>query len=209
MLKEERDMKISDRLMLGFVAGLGGNIAKLAIGTLAQRLNISEIDGPGIAAGMLTPAYKLISPEGKAVGILADSVIAGLLGVGTVYMLSITGKDKALLKGALTGQVMWQSLYGVMATMGATKVQPFSPKTVLTEFVSHTAYGTVAAAIAVKLGDDKLFTGAAPLNASPLKSVKRDAAQPQSQFNRLQKNKIRNKGDKITMTAGSCCADLT
>ncbi|MDO9536423.1 MAG: hypothetical protein Q7J85_14110 [Bacillota bacterium] len=83
-------------------------------------------------------------------------------------MLSITGKNKAALKGALTGQLAWQSLYGVMAAMGATRIQEFPPSTVLTEFISHTVYGTIAASIAAKLGDEGFFNGQIHLSVSPI-----------------------------------------
>lgn len=97
---------------------------------------------------------------------MADSVVAGLVGVVTVYVLSITGQDRAKLKGALTGQTVWTALYGVLGTMGATKVYPVSPGTVLSEFAAHSAYGAVTTFLATKLGDPGLFNGELPISAS-------------------------------------------
>ena len=158
--------KISDRFLLGVLSGLGANIPKLVIARTAKKLKLVEIDGPEKAAGMLVPPHSLILPAGKIVGYLADSVIAGMLGIVMVYLLSITGKDKAVWKGALAGQSMWVGLYGVLASFGATKVQPVSPTTVLSEFLAHTAYGAAAAALAVTLGAKEIFTGKIPLSAS-------------------------------------------
>jgi len=163
--------KIKDRLLLGAVTGLGGNIAKMLIIKTARKLNWAEFDGAEKAAGMLVPAYKTTQPLGRVVGIFADNVIAGILGVTTVYMLSITGKDKATTKGALAGQAMWCALYGVLTTMGATVVHPPAPKTVLTEFAGHTAFGAVAATLAAKLGDPGLFNGDIPLSAGTVKQA--------------------------------------
>lgn len=156
-------VKIKDRILLGFVAGLGGNAVKTAIGKLARKLNWSEFNGTEKAAGMLLPAHKVTTPGGKLVGYIADNVIAGMLGVATVYMLSVAGKDRAALKGALSGQVMWSVLYGVFSTLGATKVYPPAPKTVLTEFAGHTAYGAVTATLATRLGNRGLFDRSIPL----------------------------------------------
>ncbi|MFA7468184.1 MAG: hypothetical protein WCY82_07960 [Desulfotomaculaceae bacterium] len=160
-------IKIKDRLILGAIAGLGGNLIKLSIGKAAMKMNLAEVGGPERAAGMLVPGHKIVTTEGKVVGYIADSVIAGLLGVTTVYALSITGKDKAITKGALSGEAAWTLLYGLLTTMGATKVGPVGPKTVLSEVVSHTAYGAITAYLVTKLGDPGLFNGQLPLSASP------------------------------------------
>ena len=37
----------------------------------------------------------------------------------------------------------------------------------MTEFISHTVFGAVAALIATKLGDEGLFNGKIPLSATP------------------------------------------
>jgi len=159
-------MKIKDRLLLGFISGLGGNMAKNLIEYMGHTLKMSEVEGAGIASAMFISPHKIYSPEGKLVGYIADNIIAGILGIGTVYMLSATGKDKAVLKGALTGQAMWQTLYGVLATMGASRIESKSPKTTLCEFIAHTVYGAVTSAIAVSIGDEGIFTGKVPLSAS-------------------------------------------
>jgi len=159
--------KIKDRIILGAIAGFGGNLIKTIIGRSAMKIGLSELNGQERAAGMLVPGHKIATSHGRLVGYIADNVIAGTLGVATVYALSITGKDKAIVKGALSGQAAWTLLYGMLGTMGATKVGPVSPKTVLMEYVAHTAYGATAAYLVTKLGDPSLFDGRQPLSASP------------------------------------------
>jgi len=51
--------KIKDKLLLGVIAGMGGNIAKNIIGLSSMSLGISELDGPHRAAGMLVPPHKI------------------------------------------------------------------------------------------------------------------------------------------------------
>jgi len=158
--------KIKDRLLLGGIAGLGGNIVKLGILQIAKRLKWAEFDGAQTATGILLPAHKVAEPRGRLIGYLGDATIAAVLGIATTYTLSITGKDKAILKGASSGMFMWTDLYGALGGIGVTKVRPASSKTILSQFIGHSAFGAVAAALATQLGDPGLFTGEVPLNAS-------------------------------------------
>lgn len=171
--------KIKDRLLLGAIAGLGGNIIKIGMMQIAKRLKIAEFDGAETAAGILLPAHKLAEPRGKIVGYMGDAIVAGTLGVATTYILSLTGKDNAPLKGALSGMFMWTALYGATGSMGISKVRPASPKTVLSQFIAHSAYGAVAAALTTQFGDPGLFTGKIPLSASSQSHP--TANQPQTQ----------------------------
>jgi len=159
--------KIKDRVILGAIAGLGGNLIKTIIGRSAMKMGLAELNGRERAAGMLVPGHKIATTQGRMIGYIADNVIASILGVATVYALSITGKDKAITKGTLSGQAAWTLFYGMLGSMGATKVGPVSPKTVLVELVAHTAYGATTAYLVTKLGDPSLFDGRQPLSASP------------------------------------------
>lgn len=162
--------KMRDRLLLGIVSGVVGGAAKNLVGFMLARNRVTEFSGPERASGMLLPAHKVITPQGTLVGWLADTAVAGLLGVVSVYVLSMTGKEKAALKGALTtGGVAWMGLYGALGTMGATRVQAMQPSTVLSEFVSHTIFGAVTATTAAYLGHEDLFNGNIPLVAGTTK----------------------------------------
>lgn len=161
-------LTINDRTMLGAVAGLAGNVAKNAVGLVLQDMKLMELGAPTRAAGMFIAPHKVGTPKGRAVGLISDNLIAVVLGVAMVYLLSISGRDKAVLKGMASGQTMWTTLYGVLATMGATKIYPLSPKSHLSAFVSHTFFGLVTALVASELGDRRLFDGSIPLTASPL-----------------------------------------
>ncbi|MBS3901041.1 MAG: hypothetical protein KGZ54_03345 [Dethiobacter sp.] len=166
-------MKIRDRFILGIACGLAGNVIKMSLMSFAKKKNWAEITGQEKSAGMLLPAHQAYSSSGKIVGIVADNVVATILGVGTVYMLAFTGKDKALIKGLAFGEATWVSLYGVLSTMGATLVGPLSPKTVLSEMVGHAVFGAAAALTATTLGDPALFPQNKQLpNSAPYPSVK-------------------------------------
>lgn len=148
---------IKDKMILGVIAGLGGNVIKNILGLAGMRLGLQEIDGPHRAAGMLVPPHKIADPKGKLVGFLADTVMSGTLGIVTLSGLLLFGKKHAILKGSLVGAGMWTILYGIMGNLGATKVNPITPQTVLAEFIEHTIFGAVTAAIITSIADQSVF----------------------------------------------------
>ena len=149
--------KIKDKMILGVLAGLGANVVKNVLGLTAMRFGLAEIDGPHRAAGLLVPPHKIADPKGKLVGFIADSVMAGTLGVITLSGLSMFGKKHGVIKGGLAGAGMWTMLYGALGTLGATKVNPVSPATVLAEFVEHSVFGAVTAVLITQMGDESIF----------------------------------------------------
>lgn len=158
--------KNKDRLLLGMIAGLGGNMVKVGLMQIAKAMKLAEFDGAETAAGIMLPAHKLAEPRGRLVGHIGDSIIAAFLGTATTYILSVTGKDKAILKGTAAGIFMWTALYGALGGVGISKVRPASPKTVISQFIAHGAFGAAAAILVTRLGDPGLFSGKIPLNAS-------------------------------------------
>lgn len=149
--------KIKDKMLLGVIAGLSANVIKNILGLSGMKLGLQEIDGPHRAAGMLVPPHKIADPKGKLVGFLADTVMSGTLGVVTLSGLILFGKKHSVLKGSLVGAGMWTMLYGVLGSLGATKVNPITPQTVLAEFIEHTVYGAVTAAIITSIADQSVF----------------------------------------------------
>lgn len=149
--------KISDRFLLGLVSGLGGNLAKIAIEQVFNRTSVSKSNGYTTAAGIFLKKSDIATPYGRVVGILADNMIAGGLGVTCIYWLTLMGKDNYLIKGAGLGAVEWGTLYGVSSKLGATTIYPVKPKDAISAFISHLVFGMTKIAIAVHLGDSRLF----------------------------------------------------
>ncbi|MDQ7093287.1 hypothetical protein REC12_06765 [Desulfosporosinus sp. PR] len=149
--------KINDRFWLGTISGLGGNLAKLMAEQLFNRIGFTKTNGYTTAAGIFLKKSKVASPYGRAVGILADNMIAVGLGVTCTYWLTLMGKDRFLIKGAGLGAAEWASLYGVVSKLGATTIYPVKPQDALATFVSHLLFGLTKTTIAVTLGDERLF----------------------------------------------------
>lgn len=149
--------KIKDRFLLGIISGLGGNLAKIAVECVFKRTGFSQSIGRKTAAGIFLKKSEIETPFGKAVGVIADNMIAAELGVTCTYWLTLMGKDHYLLKGAGLGAFEWGSLYGVLSKLGATEIYPVKPKDALATYISHLAFGAVKITIARHLGDEQLF----------------------------------------------------
>lgn len=149
--------KFTDRFWLGVVSGLGGNLAKIAVEYFFNRISFSEGNGRTTAAGIFLKKSDINNPYGKAVGIIADNMIAAGLGVTCAYWITLMGKDKYLLKGAGLGAAEWAALYGVLSKLGATAIYPVKPKDALATYLSHLAFGAVKMAMVRHLGDERLF----------------------------------------------------
>lgn len=48
-------------------------------------------------------------------------------------------------------------MYGVLGKMGATSVYPAGAKNNINNLITHSVYGIVTKAVAIKLGDEGLF----------------------------------------------------
>jgi hypothetical protein len=149
--------KITDRFLLGVIAGLGGNISKIAVERLCIKLFGFKETGAKKAAGIFIKNKDLNTVPSRIIGNLADNMIASGLGVTCVYWLTFMGKDHYLIKGAGLGAAEWTAMYGVLSKMGATSIFPTKPKDVLVSFASHLAFGATKMIIAVNLGDERLF----------------------------------------------------
>lgn len=149
--------RITDRFLLGVIAGLGGNISKIAVERLCIKLFGFKETGAKKAAGIFLENKDIDTVPGRIVGNLADNMIASILGVSCVYCFTLMGKDHYLIKGAGLGAAEWAAMYGVLSKMGATSIYPTSAKDGLISFVSHLAFGATKTIIAINLGDERLF----------------------------------------------------
>jgi len=78
---------------------------------------------------------------------------------GTVitYILSVTGRDKAMIKGAGLGIMQWIGIWGLLPKLGLT-VKSNKPLTHILSFVDHAIFGATTGLLASKIGDDSLFS---------------------------------------------------
>ena len=144
-------------MTLGLIAGTLGNVAKDGINYLAYKGGWSEVLYGHLAASLFAEPEKVRQPKDFVVGQLVDMTWGALSGVPVVYLLSWTGRDHYLLKGAAMGVLWWQVVYGLFPRLRMLQVDPQETETNLSALLNHLAYGLVAAAAAVHLGHPDLF----------------------------------------------------
>lgn len=149
--------KITDRFFLGAIAGLGGNICKIAVERICIKMFGFKETGAKKAAGIFLKKGDVSSVSGRVIGNIADNMIACGLGVSCIYWLTLMGKDHYIIKGAGLGVTEWAAIYGILSKLGATSIVPTKPKDALVSFVSHVTFGVSKMVIAVNLGDERLF----------------------------------------------------
>ncbi|HHT74194.1 MAG TPA: hypothetical protein GX008_10840 [Firmicutes bacterium] len=126
-------LKIRDRVLLGTVSGLLASLPMLyLVGREAEW-------------GLVNPGQ----------GLLAGRSTAPTVGIATTYLLSLTGTEGALFKGAALSTVA--GLFSpaprprIPNPAGAQVVGP------IMGLVNRALFGGLCAALAIYLGDDRLF----------------------------------------------------
>lgn len=154
-----------DRLVLGFCSGAAAQALKFPLTVLTRTLTgIPRYSDYNVAAGIfLTPA-RAMTLWGEAEGLVASLLIGGILGVLLVYLLTATGMDYWRFKGIGTGLFAWIGLWGVLVNMRASHIVPTDFGSNMWTFVSYMLWGYLAAAFALRWGDNALFSGVRKLS---------------------------------------------
>lgn len=164
--------KINDRILLGVIAGLGGNLVKTAIDEMSLKAKFSQRSFRSTAAGVWVARKKdADSVYGQLLGGILDFGMATLGGVGTVYMLSKTGRDSLVVKGLASGITFGATITALLSTLPTNRVKPKDAVSNLSYVASHAAFGLVATAVAAQLGAPSLFD-AKPYNDNMLPTEK-------------------------------------
>ena len=99
--------RIKDRITLGIIAGCCGNTVKTIIDEISLRKNISQRSFRATASGVWVSSHKEATGiKGQVLGVLLDYGLGSLGGIGTVYLLSATGRDHPITKGLFYGLTM-------------------------------------------------------------------------------------------------------
>ena len=115
--------KIKDRVALGVIAGLCGNLVKTVIDEVSLKKKISQQSFRETASGVWVSTQKEASNiKGQLLGGLLDFGMGTLGGVGTVYLLSMTGRDQLLTKGIVSGITIGSSVTALLSVFPQNKV---------------------------------------------------------------------------------------
>ncbi len=150
--------KIKDRVVLGVVAGLAGNVLKMAVDEISIKKKISQRSFRETAAGVwVSKKSEATNIKGQILGGLLDFGMGILGGISTVHFLSKTGRDHVIIKGITSGITMGSLITFVMGTLPQNQVRPKDAASNLSYMLSHAVYGLVTTTVTAKLGHPSLF----------------------------------------------------
>ncbi|MDW7651780.1 MAG: hypothetical protein SCK29_05750 [Bacillota bacterium] len=151
-------MQIKDRLILGMVAGLGGNAVKTLADEILLKQKISKRSFRSTAAGVWVSKEKEATNfNGQVLGALFDFGLGSMGGIGMTYLLSKTGRDHVLAKGVLSGIAVGSTITATLSAFPQNKVKPKDAASNLAYMFSHAIYGIITTATIAKLGHSSLF----------------------------------------------------
>lgn len=149
-------IKIKDRIILGMISGIVAALPAQLANAVEHKLGLIDIPYSQLASKLFIPERKIKSTTGKSLSFLINSINTSVTGVFLTYLLSFTGKDKAIIKGIGTGTVLWVIGNGFVSNTLLTK----KPKKTITPFLScldHAVYGGLCSLLITRFGDDIIF----------------------------------------------------
>src|SRR5690554_5701653 len=108
-------LPIGDKLILGAVSGIIGNIPKVLICDYFKKKGWIEVSCPERAAQLIVQPKEVKTAKGMLVGYITDCIMSSMLGILYTHGLSIVGKKNAVVKGALVGPPSWILLSALYA----------------------------------------------------------------------------------------------
>lgn len=148
--------KIKDRIILGSISGLLIGIPFQILNAQLHKNKITDISYGLSASKLFLVKNKTKTTGGKALAVLINCINAGLTGTAITYLLAGTGKDKATIKGAGVGAVLWVMVNGLLSNVGLN-IKSKKPITPLLSFFEHAFSGALMGFLVTKFGDDSLF----------------------------------------------------
>lgn len=148
--------KIKDRIILGAISGLVMSVPLQVFDALIHELKITDVSYGYSAAKLLLTKDKITTPGGKAISSLVNFINSSLTATAITYTLSLTGKDKAIVKGAGTGALLWVGISGLLSNVGLN-IKSKKPSTPLISLAEHLLHGAMCSYMIMKIGDDSLF----------------------------------------------------
>lgn len=148
--------KIKDRILLGAITGIAVSAPLQIVDALIHWRKITDVSYGYSASRLFLKKKESKTPGGKAVSSIVNFINAALTATSIAYILSITGKDNAIVKGAGAGALMWVGLNGILSTaiLGTKSKKPATP---LSAFTLHLLLGALCSYVIIKTGDERLF----------------------------------------------------
>lgn len=143
-----------DKALSGALAGLAAGLIIGIVSFGLYTLNICRLCLVAIGGGLFT---QQMLPQGTTfiwllLGWVDHLVMSMILGIILVFILHYTGRDYAIVKGAIYGAIVWYFAIGIIAPLAG--FTPPSPRAadLLVLLAYHLVFGMLAAWLMVRFG---------------------------------------------------------
>jgi hypothetical protein len=148
--------KIKDRILLGTITGIISTVPILIFGAFIHKYGITDVPFVYSASRIFLTKKKTKTLAGKVISTIINFANSGFVSTVITYILSLTGKDKALIKGIGVGTMMWIGIAGLLSNLGL-KIKSKKPITPLIVLGEHVFFGALCSYLITKFGDNSLF----------------------------------------------------
>ncbi|MEW5898133.1 MAG: hypothetical protein AB1652_03035 [Bacillota bacterium] len=150
-------LKIKDRIILGVISGIVTGTPSKIINSMEYRANLTDVKYGHITSNLFLPKSEVDAPGAKILAALANHVNSSIVGVLITYLLSLTGRDQAMIKGLGVASFSWVIIYGTLSERLGLRRKSKRPLTHLLSFLDHVLFGALCGLFISKCGDDSLF----------------------------------------------------
>lgn len=110
-----------------------------------------------IAASVMYKPEIVFTPLGFITGLVGDTVTSGIIGIITVFMLTIMGYDYWWYKGILLLTAIWFFGFGVLINLGITHINPTDdPNFRIAALFVHQFFGLLTAYLIYRYSSKEL-----------------------------------------------------
>lgn len=138
------------------VSGLIAAIPGKYINAIESRRGLTDMRYNRLSVNLFTPRNHVDSKNEKVLAAIAINTSSGFMGVLVAYLLSLTGRDHAVVKGAGAAAFAWMAVNGLLGSQ-VLKERNKDPKAPILSFIDHLINGGLCGFLVSKLGDDSLF----------------------------------------------------
>lgn len=135
-------MVVEDRVLRGFISGLGAGVAMTIPDLILTYLGFTEVLYRDWAA-ILINGYEAGSLLSRIIGHAGHLLFAGVMGILFAYFVLLTSSRALYFKGVLFSLVIWFSSYVVVSLFQFSPLLIISPVTTVADGVTSMVYGLV------------------------------------------------------------------
>ncbi|MCL6589391.1 MAG: hypothetical protein K6U80_05485 [Firmicutes bacterium] len=134
---------IKDKILIGSMAGMIATLAKDLPNLFFYKLGLVNYLYSHLAASAHLAGKDIYTPVGYILGILADIITGGAIGVVAILFLARFGTDLWWYKGIIIGNIIWLFGLGVILNLGTIHLQSLEPSFRFSAWLDHQAFGLV------------------------------------------------------------------